>query len=175
MENVILEHQADDLFFQADRLIKENKIGEAKEVLLNVVRHLPKYGRAYNHLGWLFENKYQDYIKAEYYYEQALLNSPEYLPIYYNYPVLLSNLKKFEELEALLTKALEVPGINLATIYNEFGIMHELKGNMHKAIEAYQISIKYLLDAGAVDIRLKGIERCRQKLNFFAGGHKTDA
>ncbi|TAF34276.1 MAG: O-linked GlcNAc transferase [Cytophagales bacterium] len=175
MSKNIQEHQADDLFFQADHLIKDNKIGEAKELLLSIVREIPEYGRAYNHLGWLFENKYQDYVKSEYYYEQALKHAPTYLPMYYNFAVLLSNIKKFDACEELLNKALEVPGINLATIYNEFGIVNELRGNMVKAIECYQTSIKHLLDANAIELRLKSIERCRQKQNYFAGGYKKDA
>jgi len=70
--------ELDNLFFEADNLIKDNLIGDAYNKLMSIIQKNPRYGRAYNHLGWLFETKYKDLNKAEEYYQKALEYSPEY-------------------------------------------------------------------------------------------------
>jgi tetratricopeptide (TPR) repeat protein len=91
--------QVESLFFQADQKIKEGNFAEAAEILKQAISIDPKYGRAYNHLGWLYETKYQDYKKAEECYHNALAFSPEYPAIYINFSILLSTLEKNDELE----------------------------------------------------------------------------
>jgi hypothetical protein len=46
-------YDLDNMFFEADNLIKDSKIGDAYQLLLRIVETDPSYGRAYNHLGWL--------------------------------------------------------------------------------------------------------------------------
>lgn len=161
-------------FRQADQDIKDNKIGEAVKELQQILREDPTFGRAYNHLGWVYYNKYQDYKNADECYKLALQHSPEYPPTYYNYAVLLSTTKAFDSLKELLAKALEFDGINKGTIYNEYGIMYEIETQYSKAIEAYNESIKYLFDTGQIEQRLTSIERCKRKSGIFGGSHVSD-
>jgi hypothetical protein len=44
-------YDLDNMFFEADNLIKDSKIGDAYQLLLRIVETDPSYGRAYNHLG----------------------------------------------------------------------------------------------------------------------------
>lgn len=161
-------------FMHADEIIKDNRISDAVKELQQIVREDPTFGRAYNHLGWIYHNKYQDLKNAEECYKLSLMHSPDYPPIYYNYAVLLSSTKAFDELKKLLGKALDFDGINLATIHNEYGIMHETEGNYSKAIESYNESIKNLFDVGQIDQRLASIERCKRKSGIFGGSHVSD-
>jgi Tfp pilus assembly protein PilF len=156
-------------FEYADAIIKEAKIAEATQILQSIVRERPDFGKAYNHLGWIYENKIQDLKKAEDYYKLAMQYAPEYRAIYYNYAVLLSNQNRFEELSKLLEAATHVPGINMATIWNEYGIMYESSGQFSKAINAYKESIKFVYDDKGLETRVASINRCKKKLDIVGG------
>jgi tetratricopeptide (TPR) repeat protein len=156
-------NQVESLFFQADQKIKEGDFAAATDMLKQAISIDPKYGRAYNHLGWLYETKYQDYKKAEECYRNALEFSPEYPAIYINFAILLSTLEKNDELEKHLTKALKVYGINKSTIYREFGILYERMGNFTKAIDSFKKSVTFCLDNEEIQRLKSSIERCQQK------------
>lgn len=155
--------ELDNLFFEADNLIKDNLIGDAHAKLMTIVQRNPRYGRAYNHLGWLFETKYKDLNKAEEYYQKALENSPEYIPIYLNYAICLSTMGKFDKLKKFLDDALLVPGVNKSQLNNEYGIMYEMQGDFEKAISYYQTAINQSLNNNDIGIYQESIDRCIRK------------
>lgn len=157
------DSKIDDLFAKADDLIKDRRIGEAKKILFDVVSEAPDHGRAHNHLGWIFETQEKNYEKAVEHYSLALKFAPHYPSVYYNYAIVLSTTKKFDELRELLDKAIKVPGINFATIYNEYAIMHESLGEYDDAIEYYKLYIKNLFDNKQIDTAISSIERCKKK------------
>ncbi|MCX7743405.1 MAG: tetratricopeptide repeat protein [Flavobacteriales bacterium] len=157
------QYQLEDQLLYADQLIKENKNAEAIDVLEAIIAEAPDFGKAYNHLGFIFETKYQDYTKAEEYYKLALKFAPNYTPVYYNYAIVLSTLKKWQELEALLRQAETIPTINRATIANEYAIMYEMRGMYDKAILKYKEYINYVFDNKQIDNALDSIERCERK------------
>lgn len=163
MSNVYENAELDNMFFEADELIKQNRIGDAISKLQEITRINPAYGRAYNHLGWIYETKMKDYLKAEEYYKKSLESSPEYLPAYINYAICLSTMNKFEELKEHLEVALKQPGIAMNQIYNEYAIMYEILGDYDKAIENYQKAINLSLNQNDIQIYQESISRCNMK------------
>lgn len=156
--------QADELFFRADEKIKAGAFPEAKAMLEQALEINPKHGRANNHLGWLYETKYQDLTKAEEYYKKAIEFAPEYPPGYTNYAVALSTLERYDELAQLLEKAMNVPGINKEALYNEYGIMYERQGKFQEAIEHYQKGLNMAMNDNAIERYKKSIDRCKTKM-----------
>jgi len=155
--------ELDRLFFKADNEIKDGLIVEAFDTLTYIIEQNTEYGKAYNHLGWLYETKYKNYEKAEECYKLALKYSPDYMAVYLNYAILLSTLEKFYELEDLLRRALEVKGINKAKIWNEYAIMYEIQEKYADAIDAYKKSIRYSLSNDDISRFEQAIERCKKK------------
>jgi len=164
MENENLEFE--DMLLEADELIRNNKIADAVLLLEGIINQTPDYGKAYNHLGWIYETKFKDILKAEKMYKQCLAYNPDYPPVYLNLSIVLSLLSKFEEQEELLRKALEVPGIEKSGITNELGILYELKTDYNKAIEYYKAAVKQSLSDKNIETYLKSIDRCRLKRDF---------
>jgi tetratricopeptide (TPR) repeat protein len=164
-------YKLDDKFFEADTRIKENRIGEATALLNEIITEMPAYGRAHNHLGWIYETKFTDYTRAEKHYKAALEFSPEYTATYYNYSILLSTLGKHADLENLLEKALTIPGINKSTIHNERGIMREAQGRYPEAIQEYRTYIRYLYDNKLIELAMESIRRCENKINLGLDGN----
>lgn len=152
---------------EADRLISEQKIGEAFSKLSAIIQEMPTFGKAYNHIGWIYETKYKDYPNAEKNYKQAIEYSPDYHAGYYNYAIVLSTLQKWDELTALLDKALKVPGINKGTIYNEYAIMYEGQGKYKEAIDSYRLYIASTLDSKQMETAKDSIERCKKKMEYL--------
>lgn len=161
--------QNEQLLIEADLKIKENRIEEAVEILNSIVLDDPLFGKAHNHLGFIYETKIKDYAQAENHYKVAYQASPDYCAIYYNYAVLLSVLKKFDDLTNLLTKAEKVPGINMSTINNEWAVLFEYQGNMDKAMEYYKKVIATTFDNKTLDIAIASVERCNRKKSFLSG------
>ena len=158
--------ELEERFLQADKLINESKISEAAHMLEEILAEAPDFGKAHNHMGWLYETKFKNYAKAEEHYGLALKFSPNYTSIYYNYAYLLSTLRKFDQLKDLLDKAVTVPGINFGTIYNEYAIMHELQANYKDAIHYYKLYIKNIFDEKSIDSAAASIKRCDKKMQF---------
>lgn len=159
--------QLSERFLKADELIKEKKISEALEILHSIVQTDPSFGKAYNHLGWTYIYHLSDYKKAEEYYKNAIKYDPSYTATYMNYAYLLSMQRRYNELETLLKQSLKIEGINKDSVYNEYGIMYELKNNYKDAVIAFKEAIKNSLDANIITTYQANIFRCKTKAGFL--------
>lgn len=72
-------------FLRADQLIAQDLIEEAKSVLINILAEDPNFGKAHNHLGWIFERKENNPQKAEMHYKIAIETAPDYGSGYLGY------------------------------------------------------------------------------------------
>ena len=70
------ERDVDVLFAMADLAFSENRIEEAKGLLEEILVIDPKYGRAYNHLGWFYATQIDDMEKAEEFFTLAPITLP---------------------------------------------------------------------------------------------------
>ncbi len=156
----------ESMFQEADRLLNEKAIAEGFNMLQSIIQEAPGFGKAYNHLGWIYESQYKDYVNAEKQYKLALENAPEYHATYYNYAIVLSILQRWDDLTNLLNKGLTVPGVNKGTLHNEFGIMYETQGKFQQAIEAYKKYAQTTLVNKQLDTAKESIERCKKKLEI---------
>lgn len=158
----------EEKFLKADALIGENKLSEAAKMLEDILSDAPDFGKAHNHMGWLFETKFKNLRRAEEHYRLALKFSPDYTAAWYNYAYLLSSLRKFDELEKLLNDCIKVPGINYATIYNEFALMREMQGDLEDAIHYFRLHIKNSFDLKSIEAASEAIRRCERKMQLLS-------
>jgi tetratricopeptide (TPR) repeat protein len=161
------ELECEELFAQADRLLTEGVIMDAVEKLSQILKRNPRFGKAYNHLGWVYETKYKNVQRAEEYYKAAMNYAPGYNATYLNYSYFLSNLGRYAELKEHLDKISNIAGIAKDTIHNEYAIMYEMQGNPQTAIDYYQKAALVTLDIGKLDKYKESIERCRKKLEIL--------
>lgn len=157
---------ADRMFFQADTFIKEGRVVDAKKLLEECIEKYPIHGRCYNHLGWIFQEKYKDFSSAEINFRKALEFAPEYPAIYKNYSFCLSSQRKFDDLEQLLELALKTDGVDHSFVYEEYAIMYELRGNYDLAIKYFSEFAKASLDQKLLDNAFRAIDRVKQKRDF---------
>jgi len=160
--------EIEDLFLEAEKAFDEGNHREGKRLLTEILTEEPSFGRAHNHLGWLYKTKYQDYKLAERHYKLAINFEPEYPATYLNYAFLLRDLYRLDEMEELLNKALKVETINKCGIYDEFGSLYELRCDYNKAIKNYRMAIRYCLNDGILEDLKKHIKRCKKKKSIFS-------
>jgi len=159
----------EEKFLQADQLIGDGRLSEAAKMLEDILAEAPDFGKAHNHMGWLFETKFKNLVRAEEHYRLALKFSPDYTAAYYNYCYLLSSLRKYEELEKLLKQAITISGISYATLYNEYGLMREMQGNLDDAIHYFRLHIKNSFDGKSIETAAESIKRCERKKELLGG------
>ncbi|MEZ4858044.1 MAG: hypothetical protein R2781_04475 [Flavobacteriaceae bacterium] len=157
----------EELLDLANTDIKNGLYDEATNKLEKIISIDPNFGKAYNHMGYLYEVKFKDFEKGETLYKLCLEKSPLYPAVYYNYSILLSTLGKWDDLKELLDQAMNIPGITKSTIYNEYAIMYEQMGELDKAIENYRQAGLNTLDKATLDRAKTSIERCKAKKELF--------
>ena len=157
----------DSEFARADELISEDLIEEGKAVLIGILEENPKYGKAHNHLGWIAKTKENDAKTAETHYQQALELTPEYGATYMNYAYLLSEEKRYPELEKLLSAAENIQEVNRNNLAREWAYYFEDTQQYEKAIEKYKEYALTQYDNALIEKGKEAILRCRQKLEIL--------
>ena len=153
-------------FQRADELIAQDLIEEGKAVLNSIIEEDPSYGKAHNHLGWICKGKENNPRMAENHYKMALEMAPEYGATYMNYAYLLSEEKRYYELEQLLLKGEQIDDINKGNLAREWAYLFEDTKQFEKAIEKYKEYAMSLYDTAQIEKAKEGILRCRQKLEI---------
>lgn len=161
------ESYLDIEFNRADDLIAQELIEEGKEVLQSILVENPKYGKAHNHLGWISKIKENNLTSAENHYKLALELAPEYGATYMNYAYLLSEEKRFAELEALLKKADQIRDVNQTNLLREWAYYYEDTRQFEQAIKKYKDYALSLYDNALVEKAKEAIIRCKQKLEIM--------
>lgn len=150
-------------FAKADELIKEKLYSDALQALNEIIEEDPTFGKAYNHLGWLYETQFKEYDKAENCYRQAVLYEPNYTAGYINYIYLLSTLNRYDDLKTVLADAEKVTGMNRANINYEYALMYEMTGALDTAVEYYKKAIIASTENSKLQLYKDALERIKLK------------
>ncbi|HMS41555.1 MAG TPA: hypothetical protein PKE69_15085 [Pyrinomonadaceae bacterium] len=161
------EMECEELFAQADKLLNDGIIMDAVEKLSQILKRNPRFGKDYNHLGWVYETKYKNTQRAEEYYKAAMQYAPHYNASYLNYAYFLSNQGRFDELKLHLDVVSNLSGIAKDTVANEYAIMYEMTGNLQMAIDYYNKAAIVTLDMSKLDKYGEAIDRCKKKLKLL--------
>ncbi|WP_075343272.1 tetratricopeptide repeat protein [Tenacibaculum agarivorans] len=161
------DNRAENLFFEADQLIEENRIVDAKEMLIDLLAEYPDYGRAHNHLGWLYNLKFNNYPKAKKHLELAIKFAPDYHAAYSNYSYLLIDMNLNDEMITFGSKVLGSPVVDRSTIYNKMGQAYELKGDVLNAYKHYKLAVKETLNNKTLDTIYASVNRVKGKMSLM--------
>lgn len=165
MENVFwIEEQ----FLQVDKLYDTGEFVEGKKLLEEILENEPGFGRAHNHLGWLYYAKLDDYEKAGYHLKLALKFSPAYPPGFVNYTYLLNYLNRHKELVEHVSQAMLVEGVNKSVIYNELGKSYEINGFYKEAASAYLEAKRFSLNKNEMEMIDENMTRVKNKSATFS-------
>ncbi|MEN7547117.1 tetratricopeptide repeat protein [Rapidithrix thailandica] len=153
----------DQYFLEADQLISYGEIIEAKNLLEKILSMEPDYGKAHNHLGWVYHRHLSDFALAEKHFQLAIKFAPNYPATYLNYAYLLNELGQFEQLRYLLDNALKMSSVPKSMIYNEYGKLYELNENYEMAINEYRKAIRASTSDEDIGSYKANVSRCNDK------------
>lgn len=161
------ESDADSLFLEADALISENKIIEARDILLEMLLDYPDYGKAHNHLGWIFHYKLVDYNKAETHYKLSIKYSKGFYAAYYNYSYFLIDKGDYKEMLKFGAEVQNISGVDKGIILNQMAKAHELRVDFMDAFKCYKLAKLNSLGAGHIEEINASLQRLQGKMNIF--------
>ncbi|CAA0200398.1 conserved hypothetical protein [Tenacibaculum maritimum] len=164
MENF---NEAENVLFEADKLISEDKIIEAKEVLFEALAEYPNFGKFHNYLGWIYHYKMVDYEKAERHYKLCIKLSSSYHAAYHNFSYLLIDMGAYEEMISFGAKALQRRFVDKGTIYNQLGKAQELIGSLKEAYRNYLLARKNSTASSYMEEINSSLLRVKSKMTFF--------
>lgn len=157
----------EEYFINVDKLFSNGEFAEGKKLLEEILEMEPDYGRAHNHLGWVYYAKLEDYKRAEYHYRLAKKFAPDYHAGYINLSFVLVETGKYDEARSNVADAMKVVGINKATLYNELGRIEELTGNYKEALKNYREAVKLGMNKGEIEVYNSNMERLKNKISLF--------
>ncbi|GAA4342237.1 tetratricopeptide repeat protein [Flaviaesturariibacter amylovorans] len=126
--------------------MKQNNYTEAFRKYESILFEEPTHAATHNSLGWIYKTQLDDFRKAESHFTAAIRSEPHYPHAYLNFAVLLMDLERYDELEALVQKALDVPAIEKSWLYHRLGLARELQLRFDEAVTYYEKAILMTLN-----------------------------
>lgn len=161
-------YEVENLFLEVSKAIDERDLSQAKHLLEEILNIDPGYGRAHNHLGWIYETKIKDFKKAKLHYELAIKFCKGTYPVtYVNYAYLLIEFGHLELAEKIISEGLEIRGADKSTLLYQKGKVNEHKFNFTKALKLYLEAQKVCFNRDFFALLESEIERLKLKMNFW--------
>ncbi len=158
----------ENLFLEVGKAIDDRDISGAKELLEEILSIDPGYGRAHNHLGWIYETKLKDFEKAQRHYQLAIkFCKGDYPVIYVNYGYLLIEFGQFELAEKIIAEGLQTQGADKATLQYQLGKISEHRQQYKNAMKLYKNAQKLSFNKDFHSMLDGEIHRVNSKLSFW--------
>ena len=136
---------------------------KALQLLNEIIANDPLYARAHFQLGKIHYYEISDYQAAGYHFKTCAELEPQFPDVYYHYLRLLVFLHMEKQFKSVSEKALQVPGVNCASVYNLIGLFAEKKRAWSDAIEAYRNAFLEATCKDEKDNIQESIERVKEK------------
>lgn len=127
----------DEKYLQAVDKLSYGRTPKALQLLNEIVSNDPLYAKAHYQLGKIYYYDLEDYQAAGYHFKTCMELEPGFPGNYYHYLNLAVFLNMQKLVKAIAEKALEVPGVDVADIYELVGLSAEKNKELEKALAAY--------------------------------------
>jgi tetratricopeptide (TPR) repeat protein len=160
--------EVENLFLEVGKAIDDRDLAGAKELLEELLSIDPGYGRAHNHLGWIYETKIKDFDKAKRHYELALKFCNQTYPVVYvNYTYLLIEFGQLDQAEQIIEEGLSIEGADKATLIYQQGKIAEHRQNYVKAYKTYLKAQQMNFNKDFHGVLANEIGRIQMKMSFW--------
>ncbi|OXB06839.1 hypothetical protein [Flavobacterium pectinovorum] len=155
-------------FIKADSLISEGNIADGKEMLEEILSQYPDFGKAHNHLGWIYYNKLSNYDKGIYHYKLAMKFEPKYPAPYLNYTYLLIDIGRYAEAKEHIDFTFNnLENVDYSSFNSELGRMAEYESDYIAAYNFYKLAKKNALNPNFIDNMNANMKRVKDKMSIF--------
>jgi len=129
---------ADEKYLQAIEELNWGELPLALQYFTELISFDPDYARGYFQLGNLYQNRFKDYKTAGYYYKRCIELEADFPEVYEPYLKLVITLKLHKLVKQVADKALLVPGVCEAHIYESLGLHAEQQQNFVQAANYFK-------------------------------------
>lgn len=158
----------ENLFLEVGKAIDERDISGAKDLLEEILTIDPGYGRAHNHLGWIYETKIKDFDRAKQHYSLAIKFCKGTYPVaYVNYGYLLIEFGHLEEAEIVIEEGLKVKGADKSTLHYQKGKIAEHRQQYKKTLAFYKQAQQLSFNKDFHSLLINEINRVKSKMGFW--------
>lgn len=166
-----------DLMFQkANELYLNGAYEEADKIYRELLAFIPQSPDVLNMLGLVAEAK-NEHLEAVTFFQDALKNAQNPLPIYFNMAVSLGNASKFHEAISAYLEVLKLAP-KTKEAYNNLGAVYEKLKDYEKARNAYQKAIELdqnyidpVVNLAVLDHDIQTLKKLDGQGNFLATYH----
>ncbi|HTD98084.1 MAG TPA: hypothetical protein VK668_02315 [Mucilaginibacter sp.] len=153
----------EERYLQAVDELSFGKTPKALQLLNAIIAEEPFYARAHYQLGKLYYYEINDYQAAGYHFKTCAELEPSFPDVYFHYLNLLVFLNMEKQASLVKDKALTVPGVCAACIYDLEGLFAERKKDWDAAKEAYRKALMETTCKNEKDSIEQSIERVKAK------------
>lgn len=127
----------EEKYLQATDKLDYGKTPKALQLLNEIISNDPFYAKAHYQLGKIYYYDLEDHQTAGYHFKTCMELDPAFPANYFHYLNLVVFLNMEPQVNYIAAKALTVPGVNTADIYNLLGLSAEKNKKWEKALNAY--------------------------------------
>jgi tetratricopeptide (TPR) repeat protein len=131
-------YTAEEKYLLAVEELKYGDTPKSLQLLNEIVNNDPMHARAHFQLGKIYYYDLNDYQTAGFHFKTCNELEPNFPDVYYHYLHLLQFLHMDKQFEIIRAKAMTVPGVNLASVYHQTGLLAERHKNWSAATENYR-------------------------------------
>lgn len=140
------------------------KTHKALQLLNEIISNDPQYAKAHHQLGKIYYYDLEDHQAAGYHFKTCMELEPTFPGNYYHYLHLVVFLNMEKQVKLIAEKALAVPGVIVAGIYELLGLSAEKNKQLEKALAAYNKAFDTVTDNDDKRNIEKAIERVTAKV-----------
>jgi tetratricopeptide (TPR) repeat protein len=134
------------------------------QLLKEIIENDPLYARAHYQLGKVYYYELDDYQTAGYHFKTCMELEPSFPDNYFHYLDLVVFLNMEKQVNLVAERALKIPGVNVADIYDLQGLFFEKNKHWAKSLEAYRkafFEVVYTADKDDIE---ESIARIKTKM-----------
>jgi len=134
-------YTVEEKYLQAVEELNWGELPKALHYFNQILEMDPEYARAYYQIGNFYYYQFKDYQAAGYYFKKCIELNPLFPDVYIHYLKLLIVLKMYQSISGMAEKALLIPGVCAAEVYEALGNSAEQQGELQKAQRYYQEAV----------------------------------
>ena len=168
-------YTVEEKYLQALEELNYREPANALHLFNEIIQADPEYARAYYELGRFYHYQFKNYKTAGYYYKRCIELEAEFPDVYEHYLSLLLTLDMHKTMRQVADKALNVPGVCKACIYEKLGLFAEQHQLFEEAISQYKKAFVASCDSehSSIQDHLKRVslkQQSNQKMKYVYQG-----
>jgi tetratricopeptide (TPR) repeat protein len=158
-----MNSQQVEIYLEAENDVANKNYVEAFRKYESILFDEPGNAATHNSLGWIYKTQMDNYTKAENHYKAAINGDPSYPHSYLNYMILLMDLERYVDIQALAKRAGKVEAVDKSWVQHRLGLVEELQLHFDQAIILFEKAILYTLNDEKIKGYKEDIARCEEK------------